>query len=340
MKAALFHEDHTVTVEDVPTPEAGAGEVLIRVLACGVCGTDLRIQAGEFLAEKYPVRAGHEIAGRVEAVGESVATVRPGDLVGVNPNRGCGACYWCLRGRSHLCPEMMSIGVQLAGGFAEYLTAPARQVLVMPADAPVEAAAMLEPTSCCLHGIDLAEITPGDPTVILGGGSIGLILLQLARHAGGAPVVVVEPIEAKRELAAELGADAVIDPAGMDAKALRARADELTEGGAQVVIEASGNAKGAAAALGLARRGATVLFFGVQEPGLELPVRPFDIYHHEITIRGAFTNPLTDTRARAMLVNGRVKVGPLISHRFALGEINEALDAVRRGETVKAMIVF
>jgi L-iditol 2-dehydrogenase len=340
LKAALFHEDHTITVEDVPIPVAGAGEALLRVLECGVCGTDLRIQAGEFLARGYPVRAGHEIAGRVEAVGEGVAKVRVGDLVGVNPNAGCGACYWCLRGRPHLCPDMKAVSLDSPGGFAEYMTAPEAQTLVMPAGATVDAAAMLEPTSCCLHGIDVAEIMPGDPTVILGGGSIGLILLQLARHAGSAPMVVVEPREEKRALAMELGADAVIDPNGLDEVALRAKVDELTDGGAQVVIEASGNGRAAAAAMGLARRGATVLFFGVQDPALELPLKPFDIYHHEITIRGAFTNPLTDTRARAMLATGRVKVEKLISHRYALDDISAALDAVRKGETVKAMIVF
>jgi L-iditol 2-dehydrogenase len=281
---------------------------------------------------------GHEIAARVEAIGNQVTHVRKGDLVAVNPNMSCGVCHACLRGKPHLCPDMTAIGVQLPGGFADMLAAPARQLLRMPEGFPSEAAAMLEPVSCCLHGIDQAGILPGDATVIMGGGSIGLILLQLARHAGAAPVVLVEPIEQKRRLAVALGADAAVDPSGLEKEQLVARVNELTDGGATVVIEASGHASAAAVAIALARPGGTVVFFGVQAPDLEIPVKPFDVYHREITIKGAFTNPLTDSRARALLVTGRVQVLPMISHHFPLSHISQALDAVRAGETVKAMI--
>ncbi|MCX7599200.1 MAG: zinc-binding dehydrogenase, partial [Armatimonadetes bacterium] len=217
--------------------------------------------------------------------------------------------------------------------------APARQVLVMPPDLAPEAAAMMEPVSCCVHGLDLADITAGDPTVILGAGSIGLILLQLARHAGAAPVVVVEPVAAKRDLALTLGADAVVDPSGLSSGELRDRVNDATDGGPQIVIEASGHEAAARAALFLPRRGGTVLFFGVQQPDLELSLRPFDVYHNEVTIRGAFTNPLTDSRARQMLATGRVQVLSLISHRFSIQDIAAGLDAVRAGLAVKAMVL-
>jgi 2-desacetyl-2-hydroxyethyl bacteriochlorophyllide A dehydrogenase len=339
MQAARFYADGTVTVETVPDPSPQEQEVLVKVLACGICGTDLRLQEGQFLAEQYPLTPGHEIAGRAVRVGRQVKHVHEGDLVAVNPNAACGVCYWCLRGRPHLCPQLVSIGVNLPGGFAEYVVVPGRQLLVMPRDFSPEAAAMLEPTSCCLHGIDQAAIRPGDPTIILGGGSIGLILLQLAKHAGAAPVVVVEPVEAKRQLAQALGADATLDPTGLDEGTLRARLTELTDGGGEVVLEASGHPSAAAVALGLVRRGGTVVFFGVQPPDLTLPLKPFDIYHHEITIRGAFTNPLTDGRARTLLITHRVEVWPLITHRFALADLPAALDVVRRGETIKAMVL-
>lgn len=323
----------------MPEPTIGDGDVLIRVAACGICGTDLRIQAGEFLAKSYPLIAGHEVAGHVVAIGRDVRNCAVGDLVAVNPNMSCGTCYWCLRGRPHLCPDMQSLGVTLPGGFAEYLAAPARQVLVMPSHLAPEAAAMMEPVSCCVHGIDLGDISAGDPTVILGGGSIGLILLQLARHAGAAPVVVVEPLAAKRELALSMGADAVIDPSGLSHDDLGRQIDEATGGGPQVVIEASGHEAAARTALALPRRGGTVLFFGVQQPSLEIPLRPFNVYHHEITIRGAFTNPLTDSRARQMLAAGRVEVLPLITHRFPLREMAAALETVRAGLAVKAVVI-
>lgn len=131
----------------------------------------------------------------------------------------------------------------------------------------------------------------------------------------------------------------MIDPSGLCLEDLRRRIDEATAGGPQVVIEASGHEAAARVALGLPRRGGTVLFFGVQQPSLEIPLRPFDVYHNEITIRGAFTNPLTDSRARQVLAAGRVKVLPLISHRFPLEEIAAALDAVRAGSAVKAMVM-
>ncbi len=130
-----------------------------------------------------------------------------------------------------------------------------------------------------------------------------------------------------------------MDPSGLGPDELRERIAELTGGGAQVVIEASGHPSPAAQVLSFVRPGGTVLFFGVQAPGFELPMKPFDIYHHEITIRGAFTNPLTDSRARTLLVTGRVSVLPLITHRYPLERTGEALDAVRRGETVKAMVL-
>jgi 2-desacetyl-2-hydroxyethyl bacteriochlorophyllide A dehydrogenase len=337
MRAAVVHEPGRVSVDAVEMPTCGSTDVVIRVKACGICGTDLRIEAGEFLAV-YPVTPGHEFSGTVVEVGSQVKHVRPGEPVAVNPNLPCRQCAYCRRGKVHLCEHPTACGVNFAGGFAQYCRVPAELAVRVPDGLTMELAAMMEPVSCCLHGMDLAGVVPGDQVVVLGGGSIGLIMLQLARVAGAAQVLVSEPQAAKRALAHELGACATVDPTA-GPEALREGVEEHMPGGADVVIEAAGVAATSEAALAPARRGGTVLFFGVNAKQLELPLSPYDVYHRELTIRGAFTNPLTDTRALALLAAGRLRVAPLISHRFPLAEVREGLAAVRAGETVKALVL-
>ncbi len=336
MKAAVFEAPGKIAVRDLPMPEVGPGDVLIEVEACGICGTDLRIQDGEFSAS-YPVVAGHELSGRIVEVGSEVAHLAPGGWAAVNPNASCRHCDYCYRGHFHLCDGMTACGVTYDGGFAEYCKVAAELALPVSDALPLEQWAMMEPVSCCLHGIDAAGIQPGARVVVLGGGSIGLILMQLARRAGAAQVVLSEPKAPKRTLADRLGADAVLDPHAAG-EGLTAAVRDMTRGGADVVIEAAGLPATATAAIPLARKGGTVLFFGVCPPDFELPVRPYDVYHYEVTIKGSFTNPLTDTRAIQLLASGGVQVEPLITHRFPLAEVEAGLDAVRKGETVKALV--
>ena len=299
MKAAVFQAPSQIVVEEVPDPQVGPDEALIRVAACGICGTDLHIEHGGFDAV-YPVIAGHEFSGTIVEVGRVVTHLRPGDRVAVNPNTPCRLCRHCRRGRFHLCLDMTACGVTYNGGFAELCKVAAPLALPVSDALPLEQWAMMEPVSCCVHGIDMAGIVPGDRVVILGGGSIGLVLLQLARHAGAAQVIVSEPQEAKRALALQLGADDTLDPAALGEDFTEALRD-MTDGGADVVIEAAGMAATARAATALACRGGTVLFFGVCPEDLEVSVRPYEVFHDELTLRGPFTNPLTDTRALQML---------------------------------------
>jgi 2-desacetyl-2-hydroxyethyl bacteriochlorophyllide A dehydrogenase len=339
MKAAVLRGPHQLAVEEVPIPSPGPGEVLVRVEACGICGTDLRIQTADFPAD-YPVIPGHEFCGTIEEVGPDAGELQVGQRVAVNPNTPCRRCRWCYRGEPHLCRSMTACGVTYNGGFAQYCKVAAQLALPLPegSDLPSDHWAMMEPISCCLHGIDVAQITAGDTVVILGGGSIGLLLMQIARHAGAGRLILSEPNDRKRGLAKSLGADEVVDPLELGdglAEALR----EMTAGGADVVIEAAGLPVTAGQALKTARRGGTVLFFGVCPPNFELPLSPYEVYHSELTIRGTYTNPFTDSRALQLLASGRVQVGPIITHRFPLEQVAEGLDAVRRGDTVKALVI-
>ncbi|MBC7287003.1 MAG: zinc-dependent alcohol dehydrogenase family protein [Armatimonadetes bacterium] len=350
MRAAFFTSDGTVDVREVPEPEPGENDVLIKVLACGICGTDQHILHGTHPEVSYPVVPGHELSGEAVWVGSKVGHVRVGDLVAVNPNIACGVCDACLRARPHQCPNMVAIGVNLPGGFAEYLAAPAKQVLVMKPAGLDEAqalheplspeeAAMLEPTSCCVHGIDLAGIRLGDATVIQGAGPIGLILLQLARCSGAAPLVVLDPMESRLKLAASLGADATLNPAAYRSDQLAERVRALTGGGADVCIEASGSPQAAAISIDLARRGGRILFFGVHDPHEALSISPHHIYREELNISGSFTNPFTDSRARTMLLTRRVNVRPLITHVCGLDGIEDAMENMREAGAIKVMVL-
>jgi len=333
MLRAVFTRPHEIVVEEVAAPEPAAGEAVVRVAACGICGTDLKINEGHYLG-RLPVTPGHEFAGVVEALGEGVNGVRVGDLVAINPNLPCRRCEFCRIGKPHLCLDAQAVGVTRPGAFAEFCSIPIELLVPVPDDLPLALAAMMEPVSCCLHGIDLADIRPGDSVVLLGGGSIGLILLQLARAAGATFIAISEPRVEKRELALSLGADCAVEPGDIAEVAA-----SLPGGGAQVVIECAGVTQAARQALTLVRHGGTVLLFGVCPPEETVDLQPYEVFHREITIRGCYTNPFTDTRALSLLASGRVLVEPLITHTYSIQEIAEGIEAVRRGETVKAQVL-
>jgi len=333
MLRAVFTAPHEIIVEEAPVPDPAPGEALVRVAACGICGTDLKINEGHYLGS-LPITPGHEFAGVVESLGEGVTGVAVGDLVAINPNLPCRRCAFCRIGKPHLCTASQAVGVTRPGGFAEFCSVPVELLVPVPADLPLAHAAMMEPVSCCLHGIDLAGVRPGDSVILLGGGSIGLILLQLARAAGASFAAVSEPRPEKRELATNLGADVAVGPSD-----IAALAGSLPGGGATVVVECAGATGVAQQALTLVRPGGTVLLFGVCPPEATIDLEPYEVFHREITIRGCYTNPFTDTRALSLLESGQVQVEPLISHVFSIEQVAEGIGAVRRGETVKAQVL-
>jgi L-iditol 2-dehydrogenase len=318
-------------VRQVDDPTPGPGEVLVRVTACGVCGTDLHIADGTYHAD-YPLVPGHELSGVVEEVGAGVAGLEPGTPIAMNPNLPCRRCRQCRRGRPHLCESPQAVGVTRDGGFAEFVVMPVELALPQPEGLPVATAALMEPTSCCLHGLDVAAPRTGDRVIILGAGTVGLLMTQLVRLHGAAQVAVSEPVASKRELALRLGADCAADPT---------TADDLLDaldGPADLVIEASGTEAAAQSALDLVDVGGTVLFFGVCDERVEVPVSPRRLFRDEITIRGAYTNPFTDERALALLTGGAVEVGAIISDRFPLAEAAAAMSRARESESLKVVI--
>ena len=202
MKSAVFYGKHDLRVEEHPMPEVGPHDVLIQVEACGVCGTDVHIYEGDKGAAEVtpPTILGHEFSGVIREVGSEVKKYKAGDRVCIDPNCYCGACDPCRNGVAHFCENMMGYGTTVNGGFAEYCAVDERQVYLLGENTTFEQGAMAEPVACCLHGIDMCEIQPGQQVVIIGGGMIGLLMLQLAKLAGAAKVALLEPVENKREV--------------------------------------------------------------------------------------------------------------------------------------------
>ena len=202
MKASRFLGNKTFAVTDLPTPHAGPGELVLRNQVCGVCGTDVHIYHGEPGSADVnpPVVLGHEYSGEVVEVGEGVTGFAVGDHVTVDPNIYCGHCAYCQNGKKQLCPSMEAVGVTRDGGFAQYSRIPASQAFKLEPTVPWEAAAMAEPLACCLHGIDLAGIQVGDKVCVVGGGAIGLLMVQLAKLSGASQIVLSEPNEKRRQV--------------------------------------------------------------------------------------------------------------------------------------------
>src|SRR5512143_3901005 len=292
MKAAQYRGPGQFDVITAQLRSLREDEALVDVEACGICGTDVHIVEGTSRSTP-PVVLGHEYAGTIVEMGKGVQGHAVGERVAVDPNIACGECFYCRRGLVHLCSRLRALGVDIDGGMAEFCIVPSRQLYTLGREMAPEVCAFVEPLSCAVHGIDRAGIRHGDSVVIIGGGPIGQIMLQLARSAGAAFTALVEPQKKKREIAEKLGATLTSDPlsAGVG-ESLRASLPE----GADVVIECAGLTATSELALNLARRGGTVVFFGVCPIGATIPLEPNRVYFKELTIVGSYVNPHTFSR--------------------------------------------
>jgi 2-desacetyl-2-hydroxyethyl bacteriochlorophyllide A dehydrogenase len=336
MTAAVLHGPGDVRLERLDRPEAGPGEVLIRIQACGVCGTDAALYRGEYPA-RVPVVIGHEFSGEVAGAGEGVAAFHPGDRVTVDPNVVCHACEYCRGGREHLCEKVSSMGVHRDGADAEYCVMPAGNVYALPESVSFEAAAFCEPLACAVHGLDLAGVRLGDTVLVLGSGGMGNLIAQCARDAGAARVVVSEPIGVRRERALENGATDVLDPGTQD---VQREIRRLTRIGADVVIEAAGNPAAQASCPSLVRKGGTVVWFGVAPQDRKVEVSPFWINENELRILGSYNNQFATARAVRLLAEGRVRVDNLVSHRLPLRDYPEVFRLFGGKDTLKLMVTM
>lgn len=337
MKALRFRGVGALALEEVDTPEYGPDDLLVRVEAAGICGTDRHIVAGEFSA-RPPVTLGHEFSGVVEALGSAVSGFAIGDRVTGDPNIACGRCAMCREGKINLCLALTAIGVHRDGGFAERLVLPQSQAYALPAGLERSHGAFCEPLACCLHGVGLAGIRPGCSVIVLGGGVIGMLVVQLARLAGATRIVLSTRQPAKRRLAEELGATGTIDPSSGDLVAAVTGPGGLVPGGADIVIECAGVAETVRQAPWLARRGGTVVILGVLAPDIRIEMSPFDILFRELRILGSFLNPFTHARAAELIASGAIRVAPLISRLIGLEEAAAIIAAPAPAGEIRAIV--
>ncbi len=330
MKSAVFYGQHDLRVEQREMPAPGPGEVQIQVKACGICGTDVHIYEGDKGAAEVhpPTILGHEFSGVVTATGSDVEQFRAGDRVCIDPNGYCGACDFCRNGQVHFCEHMTGYGTTKDGGFAEYCVVDASQVYRLGDNTTFAQGAMAEPVACCLHGIDMCDIEPGHQVVVIGGGMIGMLMLQLAKLAGAARVALLEPVEKKREMGRKLGADVCIDPLHEDVKA---RLKEAGMTWIRTVIECAGLP--ATMAIDLAGNKGTVMMFGLTKPDAQIAVKPFQIFQKELTLRASFINPHTQHRALQLIDSGRLDVESMVCRTIGLEELEHVLaDPALRAE--------
>ena len=336
MKAAVYHGPGDLRVEEVPVRKLKDNEVKIQVKYCGICGTDIHIFHGDrgCCDVTPPLVPGHEFSGVVAEVGSKVKTVKVGDRVTGDPNDMCGECYFCKNGMQHFCKNNIGIGTTVDGGFAEYVIMREKQVYKVSDDLSFIEAAMTEPISCCLHGIDLCNIKAGDTVLVIGGGPIGMIMMQLAKNAGASKVIMSEPVEEKREQALKLGATKTIDPLHEDVEAVLAEYCENVN----VVIECVGNVHTQADAVRFAGKGATIMYFGLAAPEESFPIRPDDIFKKELHITSSYINPYSFERAIQILESGTVELESLITNVVPLDDIADVFTKPEYRRTGKVMI--
>jgi len=314
MRAAIIQAPGRVEVSTVDDPAPGPREVVVDVAACGLCGTDLHILQGEF-APSLPIVPGHEFAGEVVAVGTGVTELRVGARVAVDPSLFCHECHYCRRGRNNLCERWAAIGVTTAGGAAEYARAPVANCVPLPEHVATRDAALIEPLSCAVRGYDILRSQLATHVLIYGSGTMGLMMLELAKRTGASTVDIVD-----------LNPDRLATARALGCSGTATGADELDRPrGWDVVIDATGNAKAIQDGLGRVGKGGTFLQFGVADYAARVSIDPYRIYNQEITITGSMAVLHSYERAADLFAQGVLDPEVFISDRLPLERYPQAL---------------
>jgi len=341
MRALLLSEYKKLSVVDMPVPDIGEGDVLVRVRACGICGSDIHGYDGSTGRRIPPLVMGHEAAGVVERVGAGVRGFEPGDRVSFDSTVSCGACAFCRSGRINLCDNRTVLGVSTGeyrrhGAFAEYVAVPSRIVYKLPDGLPFERAALLEAVSVAVHAVSRRVPAPDDTAVIVGSGMIGVLILQVLRAKGIARVLAVDVDPRKRALAIRIGAAHALDPAERD---VPATVRELTGGrGAGVSFEVVGHSDTLSTAIRCLRKGGTAVLVGNLSPKVELPLQ--EVVSREIDVLGSCASSGEIPESIDLLARGAVDVDPIISLKAPLDEGPALFERLYRGdETLMKVII-
>ncbi|WP_270886079.1 alcohol dehydrogenase catalytic domain-containing protein [Pedococcus sp. 5OH_020] len=326
MRALQLNAPDQWTIGEVPEPRPAPGEVLIDVVGCGVCGTDLHTLAGGNPLVRLPAIPGHEFGGTVAAVGARVDWLNVGERVVVDPSISCDHCARCFEGRPNLCPDKGGYGSRYPGGFAQKTAVRATSCVKIPDEMPWEVALLAEPLSCVLHGIDRLGTATGEDAVVLGAGPIGLLTALVLRHVG-TEVAVVERSDVRRAVADKLGFDTVVSSVG-----------ELARPDTAVVVDATGVPAAIEDGFNTLRRGGSMLLMGVAKQGSRVSLDPHRINWHELTIVGSTAVNSTFGRAVDLLARMGDQTEPLVTHSVPLEEFGQALDLVRSQGALKVLV--
>lgn len=338
MKATYFLGNGKFETREVTLREPADDEVVVKVAACGVCGTDVHICNGDKGSADVtpPVILGHEFSGVVEKIGKNVRTLQVGDHVTVDPNIYCGTCHYCKTGKKNMCQNLFAIGVNRDGSFAEKCVVPEKQCIVLDKSLPLKYGAMTEPLACCLRGIDIAGIRHGDTVCVIGDGAIGLLMVQLAKLAGASKVLLSAPIESRKAVALALGADVVVNP--VKENLFDRIREEFHSDGADVVIECVGSLQATDQAVNAADRGGTVLLFSVPKAGATYGLSMENVYKKELKICGSFINPDTHSRAASLISPGKIQLEPILTHSYPVDRLEDAIRMQMSAESIKVIV--
>ncbi|MBK8027132.1 MAG: galactitol-1-phosphate 5-dehydrogenase [Chloroflexi bacterium] len=342
MKAAVLQNKQVMTYGDEPDPSVEAGQVLLKVHAASICGSDIsRFAKGHRM---YPLILGHEVAGEIVSVGEGVS----GDLVGkhaaVIPLVPCFTCPQCQRGLYSACRSYSFIGSRQAGGFADYVAIPARNALILPNDMKAEEAALIEPSTVARHILDLGDFQAGQTAIVLGAGSIGLMVVQWLRILGAKTIIATDTVEANLEIARKVGAHVALNPKTTD---VVATVRELTGDGVDLAVEAAGSPQALAQTIPATRPRGTIVLGGNQPLDASLPMQFVeDLMRKELTLRGCFMSysapfpghEWTDTVAA--IENGSLDLQTMISHREPLADVVGIFERITRHELAHQKIIL
>lgn len=328
MWAAIWDHPSQLRIDEVPDPAPRPNQLVVEVMACGICGTDLHIADGTFPLSPYPLIAGHEFSGVIVQVGpDAEEQWNEGDRVAIDPSLFCGYCTACRAGRGNLCTNWGAIGDTVDGAFAQYVAVPSTNAYLIPDSLTFEAAALIEPLACALHGVQRLGPLLGDDVVVIGAGTMGLLLGQLVRGAGARSLTFVDHKIDRLETARQLGATHVT-----------INVEDLDERSFDIAIDATGTSAGVYDAFNSLGRGGRLLVFGVTSEDTLVSLSPFRIYHDEITILGSMAVLNGFESAVTLMADGNIQTAPLLGTPLPLGAFSEALTQVRHGTGVKVQI--
>jgi len=341
MKAAIFYAAHEpLRVEEIPTPSPESGAALIKVAACGVCHTDLHyIDHGVPTFKKPPLVLGHEVSGTVAGLGAGASRWKEGDRVLLPAVYGCGQCSMCRVGRENICEKMVMFGNNVDGGYAEYILAPAKDLIALPAELPlVESSIIADAVTTPYHAVvNRGQVKPGDKVVVVGCGGIGLNLVQVAA-ALGAQVVAVDVVDEKLEWARQFGAQFTINAQSVERVDKEVR-KLVGGGGVDIGFEAIGNPITQAQTFACLRAGGRFVAVGYSDKPMSLDIGR--VMYREMEIVGSLGCRAVDyPRVIELARQGRIKVKELVTARFSLDEINVAFDTLRQGKGIRSVIAM